>query len=366
MKLPVILILFFVFAFAGTAQSQKIMRFYTGTYTSEGGTGIHQCTLNAETGEIKLNETYKGIDNPSFLAVSVDRKYLYAVSESDDSYVLAWEIQESGALKFINKQFANGKGACFAEVSANGKWVAVANYGSGTIALYPVAGNGALMPASSVIENKGSGPDKARQAAPHAHSVRFSPFSDEVFCADLGTDQLDIFRIENGKLVQGEQKFVKMEPGAGPRHIEFHTSGKMIFVINELNSTITTIKNTNGKWERGESVSTLPSDFTAKSYCADIHISPDGRFLYGSNRGHNSIAVFDIAGSKLNLKATVKVEGNWPRNFAVSPDGKFLVAANQRSNNITVFTIDEKTGIPVFTGSEIKTGSPVCIKFLNQ
>jgi 6-phosphogluconolactonase len=137
-------------------------------------------------------------------------------------------------------------------------------------------------------------------------------------------------------------------------------------VINELNSTITTVQQVNGKWERGESVSTLPEGFEGKSYCADIHLSADGLYLYGSNRGHNSIAVFEINGNRLKLKTIVPVEGNWPRNFALSPDGRFLLAANQRSGNITVFRIDKKTGIPVFTGHELKSGSPVCIEFLIQ
>jgi len=157
-----------------------------------------------------------------------------------------------------------------------------------------------------------------------------------------------------------------MEPGAGPRHFDFHPNGKYIYVINELNSTITQLEKVKGNWEKGESVSTLPTDFKGESYCADIHISTDGKFLYGSNRGHNSIAVFAINAKNGSLKSlgNVSVEGNWPRNFALSPDGKFLIAANQKSGNITVFKINKKTGMPVFTGKEIKTPSPVCIEFM--
>lgn len=348
------------------AQPQKSLSFYVGTFTSEGGTGILYCNLNPETVEIQLEETFKGVDNPAFLSISDDNKYLYAVAESNDGYLLAYEIAENGTLKFINKQFSNGAGPCFVNVSADGKWAAAANYGGGTVSLYPVSSNGGLLPATSVIVNQGSGADKVRQAVPRAHSARFSPFSNTVFSADLGTDQLDVFTIESGKLVQGEQRFVKMEPGAGPRHIEFHPSGKIVYVINELNSTITTVKLVNGKWERGASISTLPAGFDGKSYCADIHISTDGKYLYGSNRGHNSIAVFEINEDGLKLKTTVQVEGNWPRNFALSPDGRFLLVANQRSGNITIFRIDENTGIPTFTGQELKTASPVCIEFLNR
>jgi 6-phosphogluconolactonase len=362
---PAALIFLLTMSIVGFAQPQKSLPFYVGTFTSEGGTGIQYCNLNSETGDIQLVETFKGLDNPAFLSISDDNKYLYSVAESTDGYVLAFEIAEKGKLKFINKQFSNGAGPCFVEVSADGKWVGVANYGGGTVSLYPVDSKGTLLPATSVIINQGSGADKVRQAVPRAHSVRFSPFSNTVFSADLGTDQLDIFTIENGKLVQGEQRFVKMEQGAGPRHIEFHPSGKMIYVINELNSTIITVQLVNRKWERGVSVSTLPEGFNGKSYCADIHISSDGKYLYGSNRGHNSIAVFSINEEGLKLKTTVPVEGNWPRNFALSPDGHFLLVANQKSGNITVFSINKNTGIPEFTGHELQTGSPVCIEFLN-
>jgi 6-phosphogluconolactonase len=366
------LFLFILISHLVFAQPQNRQIFYVGTFTSEGGSGILRCGLNTETGDIELLDTYKSIDNPSFLKISPDKKYMYTATrppkdiDPGGGYVNAYEIEKNGALKFIVKQSSNGADPCHVDVSGDGKWVAAANYGGGTVSLYPVDSHGGLLPATSVVINQGSGADKTRQAAPHAHSIKFSPFSGNVFSADLGTDQLDIFTIENGKLVQGDQRFVKMEAGAGPRHFEFHPSGKLIFVINELNSTITTVQQVNGKWERGESVSTLPEGFEGKSYCADIHLSADGLYLYGSNRGHNSIAVFEINGNRLKMKTIVPVEGNWPRNFALSPDGRFLLAANQRSGNITVFRIDKKTGIPVFTGHELKTASPVCIEFLIQ
>lgn len=363
---PVALIFLLMISFFAGAQSQQRQPFYVGTFTSEGGTGIQYCEMDAGTGKLKLIEALKGVDNPAFLSVSNDKKYLYAVAESTDGYILAYEILENGRLRFINKQFSNGAGPCFVDVSADGKWVAAANYGGGSISLFPVDSNGALLPASSVIVYHGSGQDKLRQAEPHAHSAKFSPFSNAVFSADLGTDHLNIFTVENGKLVQGSQQFVSMEPGAGPRHLEFHPSGKIIYVINELNSTITILTLVNDKWERSASVSTLPDDYNGKSYCADIHISDDGKFLYASNRGHNSISVFEISGNALKLKATVPVEGNWPRNFALSPDGRFLLVANQRSANITVFSIDKNTGIPVYTGQQLKITSPVCIEFLDR
>ena len=366
MKKPALLIFQILVSFFAVAQSQSLQPFYVGTFTSEGGTGIQYCELNSETGKLSLIETFKGLDNPAFLSISKDNRFLYAVAESSEGYVLAFEILGNGKLRFINKQFSNGDGPCFVDVSNDGKWVAVANYGGGTVSLFPVEENGALQPASSVIVNKGSGPDKSRQEKPHAHSARFSPFSNTVFSADLGTDHVDIFDLENGKLVQSSQPFIQMEPGAGPRHIEFHPSGKTIYIINELNSTITSLSKVGEKWESGESVSTLPIGFNGKSYCADIHISADAKYLYASNRGHNSVSVFEITVSGLKLKTNVPVEGNWPRNFTLSPDGKYLLIANQRSGNVTVFRIDKNTGIPVFIGYQLKIKSPVCIKFLNR
>ena len=172
--------------------------------------------------------------------------------------------------------------------------------------------------------------------------------------------------MEGDKLIQNGQKFAKLDPGSGPRHFDFHPDGETIFVICELNSTVTTFKIVNQNWEKQQVISTLPGDFKGTSYCADIHVSADGKFLYGSNRGHNSLAVFEINKDTKQLKSIgfVSVEGDWPRNFALSPDGNYLLAANQKSGNITVFKINKETGMPEFTGKEIKIPAPVCIEFL--
>jgi 6-phosphogluconolactonase len=306
------------------------------------------------------------------LKVSPNKKYLYAVNrapkeiEPTGGYISAYEIGENGSLNFLNKQLSHGADPCHVDVSPDGKFVAVANYGGGTTALYPVADSGSLLAASSVIVNEGSSIDKSRQTKPHAHSIRFSPFENRIFSADLGTDQLNIYDLEGDKLVQNGQKFAKIDAGAGPRHFDFHPSGDFIYVINELNSTITTLKRVGANWEKTQSISTLPNDFKSASYCADIHISADGKYLYGSNRGHNSIAVFEVNAETKKLKTLgfVPVEGDWPRNFYLSPDGNFMLVANQKSGNITVFKINKTTGIPVFTGNEIKIPAPVCIEFL--
>lgn len=371
MKRALVLFLLIMSVLFAFGQEPKKQQFYVGTFTSEGAKGIYLCEFNVATGEIVLKEIFTGVDNPSFLRVSPDNKFLYVVNrapkeiEPSGGLVSAYEIGTNGNLKFLNKQLSHGADPCHVDVSPDGKFVAVANYGGGTTALYRVAKNGSLLPASSIIVNEGSGIDKSRQARPYAHSIKFSPFGNQVFSADLGTDQLNIFSLEGDKLVQQGQKFVKLEPGAGPRHFDFLGAGDFIFVINELNSTITALRKTGENWEKYQTISTLPAGFSRTSYCADIHVSANGKFLYGSNRGHNSIAVFEIDSDAKQLKSLgfVAVEGNWPRNFAISPDGNYLLAANQKSGNITVFKINKETGMPAFTGKEIQIPAPVCIDF---
>ncbi len=353
-------------------QNTRKQNFYVGTFTSEGAKGIYLCEFDSKTGEIALKQTFLGVDNPNFLKVAPDKKHLYVVNrapkeiESTGGYISAYEIGKNSNLNFLNKQLSHGADPCQVDVSPDGKFVAVANYGGGTTALYPVADDGSLLAASSVIINEGLSIDKSRQTKPYAHSIKFSPFENKIFSADLGTDQLNIFELEGNKLVQNGQKFVKLQPGAGPRHFDFHPDGNFIYVISELNSTITTLKRVGDNWEEVQAVSTLPADFKGTSYCADIHISANGKYLYGSNRGHNSIAVFEINNETKKLKPLgfVPVEGDWPRNFSLSPDGDFMLVANQKSGNITVFKIDKTTGIPEFTGKQIEIPAPVCIEFL--
>lgn len=369
------IILFYLLIFASFAvmgQKSEIQKFYVGTFTTEGAEGIYLCDFNPGTGEIKLDETFKGFTDPSFLKISPNRKYLYVATqvgeavEKSGGYVSAYEIEKNGNLHFLNKQVSNGAGPCHVDVSQDGKFVVIAAYDAGTTSLYPVNNDGTLRPATSVIINHGSGPVADRQGQPHAHSIKFSPYSNQVFSADLGTDQFNIFTHEGDKLVQHGQKFVKMAPGAGPRHFDFYPNGKVIYVISELNSTVTAIRNEGGEWKIFQVLSTLPKDFKGTSYCADIHISKDAKYLYGSNRGHNSITVFriDPGSQKLTFETNVDTHGNWPRNFALTPDGKFMLVANQRSGNITVFKMNKETGIPEFTGKEVKLPSPVCIDFL--
>lgn len=371
MKKVILLFVLIMNVLFSVAEGNDKQQFYVGTFTNGESKGIYLCEFNTETEEIQVKETFAGLDNPSFLKVSKDKNFLYVVCrapknvEPGGGYVQAYKIGKGNKIQFLNKQITHGEDPCHVDVSQDGKYVAIANYGGGSTALYPVSENGLLEPTSSVIVNKGSSANENRQTKPHAHSIKFSPYDNQVFSADLGTDQLDIFLLQEGKLIQPEQAFVKLKAGSGPRHFDFYPNDKVIFVINELNSTITSFKSEDGQWKEFQTISTIPENFEGVNYCADIHVSADGKYLYGSNRGHNSIAAFEIdkETKELKTKGFVSVEGDWPRNFSLSPSGEHLLVANQNSSNITVFRINRESGMPEFTGKQIKIPAPVCIEF---
>lgn len=370
MQKLVTLVLLIALVMSGSSQVNQFGKIYIGTFTSEGAEGIYLCSFDGSSGKISSESTFKGIDNPSFLKISPDKQFLYAVTrgpaaiETSGGYVNAYRIEKNGSLSFINKQFSNGNDPCHVDVSPNGKYIAIATYGGGSASLYPVSESGSLDPASSVIFNKGSGPTP-RQQAPHTHSIKFSKDGKQAFSADLGTDQLNIYDVKKDRLIPARQKYVELAPGAGPRHFSLHPETNIIYVINELNSTVTVLDKKGNRREVVQVVSTIPDGFSGENYCADIHVSTDGKYVYGTNRGHNSIAVFktDPVSQKLELITTVSSRGEWPRNFTLSPDGRFLLVANQRSNNVVVFKINPGNGIPEFTGNELHIPAPVCLEF---
>jgi len=357
--------------FQSYGQTPDSGKFYVGTFTSEGAEGIYLCSFDFSTGEIALINTFKGIDDPSFLKISPNRNFLYAVArasekiEKSGGYIQAYKIGQNGDLNFLNKQVSHGSGPCHVDVSPDGNFAAIATYGGGTTSLYKINDDGKVSPASSTIINEGSGPT-SRQSAPHAHSIKFSKNGKQVFSADLGTDQLNIFDLNKGKLIPAKQPFVELPPGSGPRHFAFHPNANVIYVINELNSTISVIDKNGRNSEVVQTISTLPENFSGTSYCADIHVSADGNYVYGSNRGHNSIAIFktDPVSKQLEFLTTVPTRGEWPRNFTLTNDGNFLLVANQHSGNIVVFKINTENGIPEFSGKELKLPAPVCLEFL--
>ena len=355
-----------------SAQSKSQYLVYVGTYSREPGKGIYSFRFDAATGKASEPELAAEIENPSFLAIHPSHKYLYAVGElSKGGAVTAFSIDaRTGQLTLLNTVSSKGAGPCHVSVDPTGHCVLIANYGSGSITAFPILPDGKLGEASTFIQHSGSGPNLKRQAGPHAHSVTLSPDNRYAIAADLGLDRLMIYRFNpaTGKLAPNEPAYVATAPGAGPRHFAFHPNGRFAYVINELNSTVTGFSYDRGKGilREIESYRTLPKDFSAANFPADLHIDPRGKFLYGSNRGHDSIAVFSINASngKLSPVEFVSTQGKAPRNFNIDPTGSFLLAANQNSNNIVLFRIDPRTGRMSPTAVELKVGSPVCIKFL--
>ncbi len=343
---------------------------YIGTYTNGDSEGIYRCRMNAESGALEIVATTGGIENPSFLALDPRGRFLYAASETGEfegepgGGVYAYSIDEgSGDLQELNATSSRGGAPCYVSVPPQGGHVLVANYSGGNVALLPIRSDGSLSEAADVVQHEGSGANEQRQQAPHAHCIVPDALGEHVVAADLGIDRVLVYRLEGDALTPADYAGVK--PGAGPRHFTFHPSGRRAYVINELDSTITAFEYDRGTLEETQTIGTLPDDFDGDNYPADIHVSGDGRFLYGSNRGHDSIAVFSIDPESGDL-STVQHEsvgGEWPRNFAIDPTGAFLLVANQNTNNVVVFSIDSESGRITPTGSDLEIPSPVCVRF---
>jgi len=352
---------------------------YAGTYTTGKSEGIYLYRLNVASGELKHVATTRGVVNPSFLALAPSRRYLYAVNEVEDfegkktGAVSAFGIdQGTGELRLLNQKPSLGADPCYVDVDAGERFVLIANYTGGNVTVFPVQRDGSLGDATDMKQGKGSSVNRERQEGPHAHCIVLDPTNRFAYSCDLGTDKVMIFRFDarNGKLLPSEPPWVPVKPGAGPRHMAFHPSGKYVFVLNELHSTVTAFVRDPGKGSLRElqTLTTLPKDFTGTNTSADVHVSPDGRFVYCSNRGHDSIAIFAFDPRHRGL-ATVGHEssrGMTPRNFAINPAGEFLLVANQKSDNIVVFRLDQKTGRLNSTGHVIEVPSPVCLKFTQR
>lgn len=342
--------------------------FYVGTYTNGDSKGIYKLSLTSD-GKASVKGLAAQSSNPSYLTKSADQKYLLAVNENDEETYQGGSVESfrivGDDLILINRQASGGAHPCYITANAKGE-VLTANYTGGSLGLLRLQENGELTKLLNIEQHTGKG-STDRQKAPHAHMARFIPNSNDIVSVDLGTNELWFSQInsENQKLETASHPKIKMNEGAGPRHLDIHPSGQWIYVINELDNTITLLtKNEAGQYKKGKSFSTLPSSFTEESFCADIHISKDGKFLYASNRGHNSIATFSIDSNtgELTALAHTDVHGKWPRNFAFSPEQDFLLVANQHSNNIVTFKRDQQSGLIEFVG-EIEVPAPVCILF---
>ncbi len=349
---------------------------YVGTYTSGKSKGIYILEFDVNSGSLIQNSFCSGIENPSFLVVNRDKKFLYAVSEIGNfknqysGGIYAYKIDhENNSLQFINSVSSNGAHPCHLTVDKSDRYIIVANYSGGNISVINIDDDGSLGKCTDIVQHYGKSVNKSRQEMPHTHSVNIDASNRFVVAADLGIDKLMLYKFDdgNGKLNPTEQIYLKTKPGAGPRHFSFHPNGKFAFVINELDCTITSLQ-FNGidfLLEPIETVSTLPKDFKGENTCADIHIHQNGKFVYGSNRGHDSIAAFyfNETNGKLLLIQHQSTLGRTPRNFAIDPSGKFLLAANQNSDSIIVFSIDQLTGKLSATNQKIEIPSPVCLLF---
>lgn len=356
------------------AQRPRELTLFIGTYTSSTSEGLYTYRMNSETGQLTKFASIKS-DNPSFLTLDRSKRFLYAVNELAEfegkpgGAVSAYAIDRTGTLKFLNQQPSMGADPCHLSVDRRRTSLLVANYTGGSVALLPIQKDGTLGPASDVKQHEGSGP-KEQQKGPHAHCIILDSLERHAIAADLGSDKVLVYRFDPAtrKLHPGRQPSIAMQAGAGPRHLTLHPNGRFAYVINELDSTMTTLRYNaaNGTLTTIDTISTLPTDFTGTSYCADVHVSPSGRFLYGSNRGHNSIVVFSIdpRSGKPKPIEHVSTEGNWPRNFVIDPTGRFLLVANQRSDNVVVFMIDPRTGRLKPSGQTAQVPMPVCLKFL--
>lgn len=348
---------------------------YIGTYTNGKSEGIYLYKLDANTGELTKVNVTQVKDNPSFLTLDPQKRYLYAVNEIGDyqgkksGAVSAFAVdQKSGKLTLINQQPTLGGAPCYITIDKTGKHVLVSNYLGGNVVLFPIGVNGSLGASADMHQHKGSSVNEKRQKEPHAHCIVLDPANKFAFSADLGTDKIMIYRFDasTGKLTPNQPASVSTKLGAGPRHVTFHPNGKYAFVINELNSTLTSYSYDAAKGSLTEVVtlSTLPKGFSGENYCADIHVSPDGKFIYGSNRGHDSIVVFgfDQSSGKLTYVENVSTGGKWPRNFALDPSGKILLVANQNTDNIVTFKVNSKTGKLTPTGKVTQVPAPVCLQ----
>jgi len=348
---------------------------YVGTYTGSGSKGIYRLEMDQETGALSEPRAVAEAPNPTFLAVHPSGRWLYAACEVGEwegrqtGFVAAYEIHAYGGLREIGRQSSHGTGPCHVALDRTGRSLLVANYGSGSVAVLPIGRDGRLGEATSAVQHRGSSVNKDRQEGPHAHSINAGPDNRFVYAADLGMDQVLIYRFdaERGSLNASDPPCARVAPGSGPRHLAFHPNGKTAYVINELLNTVTAFRHdpASGALQEIQTIGTLPEGWKGTSYTAEVVVHPSGRFLYGSNRGHDSIAVFSIQeDGRLKAAGHVSSGGQWPRNFCLDPAGRFLLAANQNSDSVVVFRIDMASGRLSPTGHRAAVPKPVCIRFL--
>lgn len=339
---------------------------------------IHAYQFDTATGKLNLLHRNTDVEHPFFIAVSPGGENLYSIDAeqfggTDDEFVAAFRINRStGKLTRLNRQSARGTASCYLDVDATGKTVVVANYSTGSVAALPVEDDGSLGAASAFVQHTGSSVDPKRQTSPNAHCIVVSPDNRFALAADLGIDKVLIYRMNPsaGTLeANKDQPFARLSPGSGPRHLTFHPNGIHVYVINELKNTITVFDYTpsSGSLEARQTIATLPPDFSKRSNTADLKITPDGKFLYGTNRGHDSIAIFRILeDGRLELISIDPARGAGPQNLLITPDGRWLICANMPGNNLAVFRIDTDSGALTPAGEVHSIPKPSCIRWLGS
>jgi 6-phosphogluconolactonase len=350
---------------------------YVGTYTDRTSHGIYRFTLDPASGATTEPVLAAASENPSFLAMHPNRRVLYAVNEvasfrgERSGAVSAFAIDPaSHALSPINQQPSGGADPCHLIVDREGRHVLVANYNGGNVAVLPLDASGCLQPATSVRQHAGSGPHPRRQTGPHAHAVLLDAAERFAFATDLGAERVFVYRFDAkaGSLVPNTPEAVALDPGAGPRHLAWHPSGAYLYALNELRSTVTVFRYSPdaGALQPLQTISVLPQGFSGENLTAEIAVTSNGRFLYASNRGHDSIAILaiDAAGRALTSAGFVSTGGRIPRHFAIDPSGRWLLAANQESDSITIFRVDAATGRLTPSGTSLTISKPVCVLFV--
>jgi 6-phosphogluconolactonase len=343
---------------------------YVGTSTRPPSKGIYAWRFQPASGKLTPIGLAAETSNPTFLAVAPNQRFLYAVNEDRTGNISAFAIDPAnGQLKLLNQVPSRGASPCHLAVDRSGKWLFAANYGSGSVAMFPVRQDGTLGEATGFVQHAGSSVNAQRQSGPHAHSANLTPDGRWLLAADLGLDQILTYRVDavKGALTAGDPPFTKIAPGSGPRHMAFGKGGRFAYAISEMLATVTVFRynSARGSLEELQTVQVTPEGYTGPKSSAEIAVDPSGKFLYGSNRGDSTIAVFRIDGSKGTLTVVERVStgGKTPRNFAIDPSGAFLFAANQDSGNVVVFKIDPATGRLTPAGNVLEAPSPVCVVF---
>ena len=346
---------------------------YVGTYSGPNSKGIYVYRFQPATGEATKIGLAGEAKNPSFLAISPNNEFLYSVDEEESGgAVSSFRIdRKTGKLTRLNTVSSKGLGPCALTVDATGKLLFVANYGNGIDTLIPIKADGSLAEPSGVDAHKGTGPNKERQEGPHAHSTNFAPGNRFALSADLGLDKVFVYRVDpsKGTLTPNSPAFGTVPPGSGPRHVAFHPNGKFVYVVNELNSTVTAFawNGDAGTMKQLGTVSALSKDFKGETDGAEIHVHPNGKFVYSSNRSQaNNIALFHVDQAKgtLTFEGNTPSGGKFPRYFGIDPSGTWLIAANEGSDNIVLFHLDPATGKLTASGKTISLSKPVCVQFV--